>query len=58
MKSYTTWKRNKPDTITGESLTITIVYTSFNKEDIDELEKRLPAGMTVSEYKREERENS
>lgn len=58
MKSYTTWKRNKPNTLTGESITITIVYSSFIKDDIDELEKRLPPGVTVSEYKREERENS
>jgi hypothetical protein len=49
LKSYTSWKRNNPDTQNGESLTITIVYSSFNKEDIDELEKRLQEGVTVYE---------
>lgn len=47
MKIYESWKRNKPDTVSGESITVTIVYCSFNKEEIDEFEKSLPSGMLV-----------
>ena len=33
------WKRNMTDTITGESITVTITYSSFDSEEIDKLEK-------------------
>ena len=49
MKIYQSWKRNKPDTQSGESITVTITYCSFNTEEIDELEKRLPKGLIVME---------
>ena len=47
MKIYTSWKRNEPDTLTGESITMTILYTSLKKEEIDELQKRMPKGVLV-----------
>ena len=47
MKIYQSWKRNKPDTQSGESITVTITYCSFNQEEIDELEKKLPNGLIV-----------
>lgn len=47
MKIYESWKRNRPDTLTGESITVTIVYTSFEKKEIDDFEKTLPRGMLV-----------
>ena len=47
MKIYETWKRNEPDTMIGESITVKIVYTSFDKSEIDDLQKRMPEGMLV-----------
>ena len=45
MKIYYTWNRSEPDTINGEKLTITITYCGFDKNEIDEIEKKLPKGM-------------
>ena len=47
MKIYEKWKRNEPDTVTGESITVTITYCSFDKGEIDELQKKMPNGMLV-----------
>ena len=47
MKIYESWKRNPSDTITGESITVTVLYSSFDKNEIDEFEKTLPHGMLV-----------
>ena len=47
MKIYEHWKRNTPDSVTGESITVTITYCSFKKDEIDELQKRMPKGMLV-----------
>lgn len=47
MKIYESWKRNKPDSVSGESITVTITYSSFNKNEIDEFEKTLPKGILV-----------
>ena len=47
MKIYQSWKRNEPDTMTGESITVTIVYTSWDKSEIDDLQKKMPKGMLV-----------
>lgn len=47
MKIFERWKRNEPDTVSGESITVTIVYCSFDKGEIDEFEKTLPKGMLV-----------
>lgn len=49
MKIYQSWKRNHPTTVTGESITFTVVYTSFDKEEIDELESLLQRGFTISD---------
>lgn len=38
------WKRNEPDTVCGESITLTIIYSSFNKEEIDTLATKMPEG--------------
>lgn len=47
MKIYQTWKRNEPSTVSGESITLTTVYTSFDKSEIDDLEQKMPKGMLV-----------
>lgn len=47
MKIYGRWKRNMPDSVFGETITVTITYSSFNKEEIDELEKKMPKGTLV-----------
>ena len=49
MKVTQTWKRNMPSTVAGESITLTIVCSSFNREEIDDLEKKMPKGMIVAE---------
>ena len=49
MKITQKWKRNTPDTLTGESITVTITYSSLDKKKIDDLEKRLPDGITIGE---------
>ncbi len=43
-----TWTRNEPNTICGESITQTIIYSSFEKAEIDDLEMKMPKGMTIS----------
>ena len=47
MKIYQTWKRNEPSSSSGESITLTTVYASFDKAEIDELEQKMPKGMLV-----------
>ena len=47
MKIYLSWKRNTPDTVTGDSITITVTCCSFRKEEIDELEERMANGVIV-----------
>ena len=51
MKVYQSCKRNDPDTVNGESITVTIVYSSFDKAEIDELEKQMPSGVIMAEAK-------
>lgn len=41
MKVTTTFSRLNPDTIQGEKVAILTVYSSQNKEEIDELEQSL-----------------
>ena len=36
-----------PDTIRGESITITITYSSFKQDEIDELQKQMPNGILI-----------
>jgi len=47
MKIYQSWKRNEPSSMTGESITLTTVYTSFKKAEIDDLERKMPKGMLI-----------
>lgn len=39
MKSSTTYRRFDPDTVLGEKLEIKLVYSSFDKAEIDQLEE-------------------
>ena len=41
MKVTTTFSRLTPDTIQGEKIAILTVYSSMNKQEIDELEQSL-----------------
>lgn len=47
MRITQTWKRNTPSTICGESITVTTTYYSFNKQEIDDLERGLPTGILM-----------
>ena len=49
MKVVQSHKRNIPDTINGESLTVYLTYYSFDKEEIDKLEASMPKGLVISE---------
>ena len=55
MKIYQSWKHNEPSTVSGESITLTIVYTSNDKAEIDELEAKMPKGMLIMDNKKQER---
>lgn len=48
MKIIQTWKRNAPSTLCGESMTLTINYSSFDKTEIDDLEKKTLYDVCVS----------
>lgn len=39
MKLFTQYKRENPDTILGEKITIIQTYSSFNKDEIDDFER-------------------
>lgn len=39
MKCIAQYKREEPDTILGEKIIITQIYSSFNKEEIDKVEQ-------------------
>ena len=47
MKITQTWRRNPPSTISGDSITVTTTYYSFNKQEIDDLERGLPTGILM-----------
>lgn len=44
-----------PSTMGGESITVTIVYSSFIKGEIDDLEKKMPKGMLVMDTDKPQR---
>ena len=50
MKITQSWKRNSPSSISGESITLTILYSSFDRTEIDELEQKMPRGMLVMTF--------
>ena len=39
MKLFTQYKRENPDTILGEKITVIQTYSSFDKDEIDKLEQ-------------------
>jgi hypothetical protein len=41
MRILTMYRRLDPSTVTGEQIVVVITYSSFNKEEIDALEKEL-----------------
>lgn len=41
MRVQTMYRRLDPDTVTGEQIVVVTTYSSFNKEEIDALEKEL-----------------
>ena len=47
MQITQTWTRNEPNTICGESITQTIIYSSYEKAEIDDLEMKMPKEMTM-----------
>ena len=47
MKVIQTWTRNTPSSAGGYSITVSITYSSSSKEEIDEVEKKIPKGMIV-----------
>ena len=48
MKIIQSWTRNAPDTA-GESITVRITYSSFDKAEIDALEEKMPKGIIVAD---------
>lgn len=62
MKTFVTWKRGESTTSTGESITLTITFTSFNAKEIDNLEKlfreNIKTMLTIDETVTDERRNS
>lgn len=59
MKVTTTFSRLCPDTIQGEKIAILTVYSSMNKQEIDELEQSLYqiiGNGVISEVKEQEHE--
>ena len=51
MKATTTFERLNPTTVNGDMIKVTTLYSSFNKEEIDnlqaDLQKSIGAGITM-----------
>ena len=58
MKVTQTWKRNNPSTLIGDSITLTTVYSSFDKSEIDNLEQNMWKGRMVQSEDIEDRDQS
>ena len=59
MKITTTYRRLRPDTLNGDSVAVTTVYSSFDKSEIDSMEetfKRTIGTVVIQEFNGE-REN-
>lgn len=58
MREFITWKRNEATTSCGESVTLTINFSSFNSDEINELERlfreRIKSAMIIEYLKGEE----
>ena len=53
MKVTISWHRDKPDTVNGDKLIVTQVYSSWNQSEIDAMEKTMQlqyGSGTVVEY--------
>lgn len=55
MKITQSWTRNTPSSAGGYSITVTITYSSVNKGEIDDLEKKIPKGMIVMDTDKSQR---
>ena len=53
MKIAYSWKRNPPVSIVGESITVSITYSSCDKSEVDDLEKTLPKGAILMDTQKE-----
>ena len=51
MKIVQSHRRNKPSTLNGYSITVFTTYSSFDPTEIDELEKKMPEGISFMEVK-------
>lgn len=49
MKITQSWYRCEPNTISGESIVLTIVFSSHNKAEIDELHEKMPKGVLIGD---------
>lgn len=59
MTSFTQFQRCEPDTISGEKIILTQTFSSFDKQEIDRLEKMLRETIgsgRITEYKGKESE--
>lgn len=56
MKVTQTCMRNTPSSVLGESMTLTTVYSSFDRSEIDELEKVMPKGILVMDGEKWQKE--
>jgi hypothetical protein len=43
MKITTTYRRTNPSSIAGDTIVVTTTYSSFNQQEIDDLEEKLKA---------------
>ena len=41
MKCFTSYERHNPNTVNGETIVVTQIYSSFDKEEMDVLENDL-----------------
>ena len=55
MKVVETWTRNTPSSVSGYSITVQITYSSFNLNEIEEVEKTLPQGTIVMDTDKPQR---
>jgi len=59
MRVLTMYRRLDPSTVTGEQIVVVTTYSSFNKEEIDTLEKELEKTIgtgVISEIEEQEHE--
>lgn len=47
-------QRLEPDTVHGEKLEVAIVYSSFDKREIDEMQENIPAAIAAGLFEESE----